>query len=289
VVETEFGFHIIRVTDIKAPKVRSFEEMRSELEADLKKQQAQRKFAETAESFTNGVYEQSDSLKPVADRLKLEIRTAANLTRVPAPGVTGVLASPKFLAAIFSPDAVEKKRNTEAVETAPNQLVAGRITQYTPARTRPFAEVEDAVRTRLLAERAAELASKEGESQLAAWKANPAGAALPAVITLSRDKPQDQPAKVIEAALRVAPTTLPALVGVDLGAQGYAVVRVSKILPRDAVPQANARQEQAQYSQLWSAAEGEAYYNLLKERFKTQMLVARPAAGGSVAQGTSTR
>jgi peptidyl-prolyl cis-trans isomerase D len=109
------------------------------------------------------------------------------------------------------------------------------------------------------------------------------------VITLSRDKPQDQPAKVIEAALRMAPTTLPALVGVDLGAQGYAVVRVSKILPRDAVPQANARQEQAQYSQLWSAAEGEAYYNLLKERFKTQMLVARPAAGGSVAQGTSTR
>ncbi|HBY35153.1 MAG TPA: peptidylprolyl isomerase, partial [Delftia acidovorans] len=92
VVESEFGYHIIKLTDIKAPKQRSFEEMKPELEADLKKQQAQKKFSETAEAFTNGVYEQSDSLKPVADRLKLDIKTASNVMRQPSANATGVLA-----------------------------------------------------------------------------------------------------------------------------------------------------------------------------------------------------
>ena len=166
----------------------SFEEMRGQIENDLKKQQAQRKFAEVADAFTNGVYEQSDSLKPVAERLQLDIRTASNLMRTPAPGATGVLAHPKLLSAIFSPDAVEKKRNTEAVETAPNQLVSARIVQYSPARTRPFAEVKDAVRARLLAERGAELARKEGAIKLAAWRASPTSAELPAAVVVSREQ-----------------------------------------------------------------------------------------------------
>ena len=287
VVETEFGYHIIRLTDIKAPKARSFEDMRDQLEADLKKQQAQRKFAEVADTFTNSVYEQSDSLKPVAERLKLEIKTAANLTRTPAPGTTGVLAHPKFLTAIFAPDAVDKKRNTEAVETAANQLVSGRIVQYTPARTKPFAEVKDIVRTRLVAERGAELARKEGESKLAAWRANPAGADLPAAVVVSRDQTQQQPTKLIEAALRANAASLPAFAGVDLGAQGYAVVRVNKIVPREAATEAAKRQNLSQYSQLWSTAESQAYFNLLKERFKTQILVAKPATGAGGAQSVA--
>ncbi len=36
VVETDFGFHIIQLTDIKAPQQRTFEEMRPQIEADLK-------------------------------------------------------------------------------------------------------------------------------------------------------------------------------------------------------------------------------------------------------------
>jgi peptidyl-prolyl cis-trans isomerase D len=108
VVESEFGYHIIKLTDVKAPKQRSFEEMKPELEAELKKQQAQKKFAESADTFTNTVYEQAESLKPAADRLKLDIKSAANVTRQPGAGATGVLANPKFLGALFAPDAIEK-------------------------------------------------------------------------------------------------------------------------------------------------------------------------------------
>ncbi len=277
VVESEFGYHIIRLTDIKAPKVRSFAEMKPQLEADLKKQQAQRKFAEVADAFTNGVYEQSDSLKPVAERLKLDIQTASNVTRTPAPGATGPLANPKLLNALFGPDAIEKKRNTEAVETAPNQLVAARVVQHTPARTKPLTEVREAVRARLVAERAAGLARKEGAAKLAAWQTNPLSAEFPTALTVSREQTQQMPAKLIDAVLRADSAALPVLVGVDLGAQGYAVARVNKVVAYEPPNEAARRQNLNQYSKLWTGAESLAYFNELKARLKAEILVAKPA------------
>jgi len=289
VVESEFGYHVIKLTDIKAPKQRSFEEMKPELEADIKKQQAQKKFTETAEGFTNSVYEQADSLKPTADRLKLEIKTATGITRSPTPGASGALANAKFLNAIFAADTIEKKRNTEAVEVASNQLISGRITQYIAARTLPLAEVKNIVRQRWLAIRGAEEARKDGIAKLAAWKAAPATAVLPETLAVSRDQPQKQPMQVVDAALRADASALPALAGVDLGAQGYVIVKVLKVLPREASLEAQAQQERAQYSQWWTSAESMAYYNALKGRFKTEIKVTKPVrAKADQLPGTET-
>jgi len=265
------------VTDVKVPKQRNFEQMKPELEAQVAKQLAQRKYAETADTFTNTVYEQSDSLKPVADKLKLQVRTAANVARQPAPGAAGPLANPKFLAALFAADSIEKKRNTEAVEVAPSTLVSGRIVQHTPARTLPLAEVRDRVRERLVAARSAELARKDGMAKLAAWKAAPASASLPPAVVLSRLETRNQPMPVIEAALRVDPAALPGWTGVDLGDQGYAVVKVNKVIQRPAPEPQMAQQERQQYAQAWATAENLAYYNLLKDRFKAQILAPKPA------------
>lgn len=277
VVETEFGFHIIKLTDIKAPRQKSYEEMKPALEAELKQQLAQKKFAETAETFSNAVYEQSDTLRPIAERLKLEVKTAAKLTRTPLAGATGVLANPKFLASLFSPDSVEKKRNTEALEAGPSQLVSGRITQYTPARTLPLAEVKDRVRARLQQQRGAEMARKDGAEKLAAWKTSPSTAVFPAAVVISRDQTQQLPAPVVSAVLSADTSAMPALVGVDLGPQGYAVVNVRKVLPPPEQAAAAAQQAQAQYTQWWTSAESLAYYNILKERFKADIKVSRPA------------
>jgi peptidyl-prolyl cis-trans isomerase D len=288
VVESGFGFHIIRLTDIKAPKQPTFEELRKALEADLKNQQAQRKYAEVAEVFTNAVYEQSDSLKPIAERLKLELKTASNLQRTSTFTVSGVLANPKFLAAVFSADAIDKKRNTEALEIGPNQLVSARIAQHTPSRTLPLTEVRANVRDRLVASRSAELAKQEGASKLAAWRSNPSPANLPPPVTVSREAGQTIKGAVQDAALRADTGSLPVWVGVDLGSEGYAVVRINKALPRTAPSAEVAQQERIQYAQLVANAESEAYYQLLKDRFKVQMKVARPslaaAAGPPAAQ-----
>ena len=287
VVESDFGYHIIQLTDIKEPKQKPFEELRVGIESDLKAQQAKVKYAELAEVFTNMVYEQSDTLKPVAERLKLEVKTATSLTRQPIPGATGVLANAKLLGAIFSPDSIEKKRNTESVEAGGNQMVAARITQYVPAKTLDFADVRSVVKDRVIAQKSVELAKKEGEEKLAAWKANPALATFPAAATVSRDQPQNVPLPVLDAALRLDAAALPQLNGVDLGPQGYAVVRVIAAVARPAPPQAAAKQELVQYSQGWSNAESLAYYNLLKERYKAQIMVTKPvrAAAGNAPTG----
>jgi len=279
IVESDFGYHIIKLTEIKAPKTRSFEEMKEQIEADLKKQQAQRRFAELADSFTNGVYEQSDSLKPVAERLKLDIQKASGIRREPLPGASGVLASPKLLAALFAPDALEKKRNTEAVETGANQLVSARIVKYTPARTLPFAEVRDQVKSRLVAQQSAELARKEGEARLAAWKASPDSAHFSAPQEISREQTQQLPAKVVDAVMKVDATSLPTLVGVDVGAQGFVIARVTKVITPQPPTEAEKRGNLQQYEQLVAAAEAQAYYSLLKEQFKAKILVPKPASG----------
>ena len=285
VIESDFGFHIIRLTDIKTPKQRSFEELRAGLEAELKTQQAQRKFAEVAEIFTNGVYEQSDSLKPMADKLKLELKSVANLQRVPSPSVAGVLANAKFLTALFSADSVEKKRNTEAIEIAPNQLAAGRVIQYAAARTLPLAEVRASVRDRLVASRSVELAKKEGAEKLAAWKQNAASATLPAAVVVSREPGQVVKGPLLNAILRTDASSLPAWSGVDLGAQGYAVFRVNQVMPRTVPAEAAAQQERVQFTKWLSSAENQAYYAVLKERFNVQIKVTRPASN---AQDAST-
>ncbi|MBK0393033.1 SurA N-terminal domain-containing protein [Ramlibacter algicola] len=274
-VESEFGFHIIKLTDVRAP---TYEQVRPELEARLRKEQAQRKFSETASDFQNAVYEATDGYKSVAERFKVDVRTAT-VQRNPAPGSTGPVANPKLLAAVFTPDSIEKKRNTDAVETATGQLVSARIVEYSAARTLPLAEVQDNVRQRLVAARAADMAKKDGMDKLAAWKANPSAATgLSDKVVVSRAEPGKQPRDIIEAALR---TETNAFAGVDLGTAGYAVVKVTQVLPRAKPEPALAQQEVAQYAGAWSGAEALAYYNVLKDRFKTQILVPKPADGES--------
>jgi peptidyl-prolyl cis-trans isomerase D len=251
--------------------------LRACIELDLKSQQAQRKYAEVADIFTNTVYEQADSLKPVADKLKLEIKTGDKVARNPLPGSNGVLANEKFLAAIFSTDSIEKKRNTEAIEIAVSQLIAGRVVAYQPARVVPLTEVRLQVREAVIASKAVELALKDGVEKLTAWKKDATTAPLPVALVVSRDQSQNVQSAILMAALRADPVGVPTWIGVDLGTKGYAVVRVNKVLPRGEVTQASAKQDRSQHAQWWTAAETQAYYEALKDRLKAQILVPNPA------------
>ena len=273
VVESEFGFHIIQVTDIKSPPKRSFESMRAELEPELKKQQAQRKFAEFAEQFSNLVYEQPDSLAPAADKLKLKVVSVKGLTR---EGQPGVLSNAKLLDALFASESVQKKRNTEAVEVGANQLVAARVAQYAPAATQPLESVAAQVRARLVAERAAALAKADGEAKLAAWRAQPGDARLPASITVSRDQSEGLPLKVLTAVLSADLAAGPAWLGLDEGASGFVIAKVIKSVPRQAPAPEMARQEANELAELWSGAETAAYMAYLKAKYKADIRVPVP-------------
>lgn len=269
VVETDFGYHIIRLDAVRGGDKKPFEAVRAEIEDEVKKQLAQKKYAEAAEQFTNLAYEQADSLQPLVDKLKL-VKQTASVQRTPAPGATGALASVKLLTAVFGNDAVKNKRNTEAVEVGPNQLAAARVLQHQPARVQTLAEVLPRVRERVVAEQAAAAARKAGAAKLAALRAGADASTLPTAVLISRANASTQPREVVDAVLRADATKLPQWLGVDLGDNGYAVVHLIAIKPlaEDAPERA---QLLPRYAQAWGAAESQAYYGALKTRFKVRI------------------
>jgi peptidyl-prolyl cis-trans isomerase D len=276
VVETEFGLHLISLTDIKAPVVKSFEAMRPQLEAELRRQQAQKSFAELSVNFSDMVYEQSDNLSAAAAKFGLAVQTQKGVERAAGPDskIPAVLASPKLLEAVFAEDSIRQKRNISAVEAAPGQLVSARVLAHYPAAARPLKEVAPAVRDVLLGQKAAALAKTEGEAQLKAWKEGAAPtSALAAAKVVSRMQPQGLPARLLAAAMTAQlAKEAPAWAGVDLGEQGYAVVRVNKVLPREAPVAAQAEQERQQLNQLWAQAEGKLFLQALRKRHEAVVL-----------------
>ncbi|HOM13681.1 MAG TPA: SurA N-terminal domain-containing protein [Rubrivivax sp.] len=268
VVASDFGYHIIQLTGVRGGEKRPFEQVRAEIEAEVKKQLAQKRFAEAAEQFTNTVYEQPESLQPVIDKLKLEKHTAL-VQRTPAPGAVGALGSAKLLEAVFADDALRNKRNTDAVEVGPNQLASARVLEHLPARTLPLAEVKEQVRARLVAEQAAALARKEGQALLAQLRKD-ATLALPHSEAIGRMSAQQVPVQVIDAVLAADAAKLPVPLGVDLGEQGFWVGKVMQVLPRDAAL-ADTQALQTQYAQAVAAAQMQAYFDALKERYKVEI------------------
>lgn len=269
IVETEFGLHLIEVTDARGGAQRSFESMRAELEAEVRGQLAQKRFTELAEQFTNMV-DQETSLQPVADKFKLELRQAKDLHRTPAPNASGALANPKLLAEVFSADSLSKKQNLQALDLGGNQLVSARVLSHNPAHKQPLDEVKAKVRDAVLADKAAAAARTEGAERLKAWQADASGAKLGNAVLLSRQT-QEQPRALVEAVLRHAAEPLPAWIGVDLGAQGYAVVKLNQIMPADQTALGGPARVQSQFAQVWGQAESEAYYAALRERFKVKI------------------
>jgi peptidyl-prolyl cis-trans isomerase D len=138
-VQTDFGWHVIRVNAVKAAHVPPFDEVKAQIENELKRQQSAQKFAAAADQFQNLVYEQADSLNGAAKALNLTVEITPFITRAQAQAIAK--GNAKFVQALFSPESVQGKRNTDAIEIGQNSLIAARIVEYKPAAPRPFDDV----------------------------------------------------------------------------------------------------------------------------------------------------
>ena len=230
-VRSDFGWHVIQVTGIKARKTLSFDEAKAQIEQDLKTQKATRKFAETAEQFQNLVYEQAESLQPVANALNLQVQTTPLITRAQVQALG--MGNPKFAQAIFSPESLQAKRNSEAIEVAPNTLMAARVVEYKPATPRPFDEVKSEIRRQLEARAAGELAQKAGQEKLVLLESGKdAGLNFAKPLTVTRNQ-QPQQGLSPDALTRIFQANaekLPAYVGAT-GPAGFSIYKVIKVLP----------------------------------------------------------
>jgi len=262
VAESKFGFHVLRV-GVQPGKARSFEQVRKELAEELAKQKAGRKFAEAGEAFSNLVYEQSDSLKPAAEKFKLQIQSTGWVAKS-ARQELGALDNPKLLAALFSADVLQNKRNTDAVQVAPGVLVAARVVEHRPEEQLNYEQVKPSIGETLRRRAAAALAQKDGEAKLAQLReGKDPGLKWSPPRTASRRETQGMPFEVVQRAMSVDVSKLPAYVGVPF-AEGYLLLRVSKVIDADAKdvdPQTAAR-----IAGLYGRSQYDAYLGSLRAR-----------------------
>ncbi len=270
IVESDFGFHIIKLTGQHVAREKPLAEVRGEIERELKSSAVARKFAEAAESFSNMVYEQSDSLQPVAEQFKLKIQRSDWIGREANPAA-GVLGNAKLLAAVFSDDTIQNKRNTEAVEVAQNTLVAARIAEYQPASVQPLAGLQATIEKLLVNQEAQKLARADGEARLAALQSGTDKLAWGADKVVSRMDARLLPPQAAPLVFRMDKSKLPGYAGVDLPGKGYALYRLSKVTPGAALDTARRQGLQGQLRSLAAQQEVDMYLSALRARYKVDV------------------
>jgi len=230
-VETQYGYHVIKLEGIRSTPVPTFEELQGELEADLRRQEANKRFAEAAEEFSNLVYEQPDTLQPVADRFKVEVQKSDWMSPQGAEDAP-LLNHEKVLAALFEDEAIKDRRNIEAVEVAPTLLLSARVTDHQASKERPLAEARPDILRRLTQEKAAKMAQSEGEARLAALKKGEGvGLAWTAPELINRDQRQTGiPPEAARAVFSADTAKLPAYVGHTLEDGRYVLFRISRVI-----------------------------------------------------------
>jgi peptidyl-prolyl cis-trans isomerase D len=289
-VQTDFGFHIIQVTDVKKPDVPPLAQVRDKIEAEIRNQLATKRTSEMAETLTNIAYEQPGSLKPAAEKLNLEVKTAENLTRQPNPAspADAPYNQPKFLSALFSEDALKNKNNTEVIEVAPNTLIVGRVLEHQPATKRPFEQVKEAIRKEVVQQQAIELAQQAGEERLEALKSGAQPSGFGAAKTVSRNDLAGLPPQGFLAAMKADAQKLPTYVGVELP-NGYHVYRINEVrVPENADPQRTEMLKQ-QVETLMGSQETVAYIEALKAKAETEILQNAPATSTAETAGVDSQ
>jgi peptidyl-prolyl cis-trans isomerase D len=263
-VESEFGYHIIKLSGITGQSS-SFEQMKPQIKAELIFQKAQAKYAELSEDFSNMVYEQSASLEPVAKKFNLQLQTTALLSR--ADGAK-FFKNDKLMAMAFSDEVLKEKRNSEAVEVSPNNLVAVRVVEYKPEAPRSFDEVKSGIETVLKLEQAVKLATEKGESVLAKLKSGDVKESLdwiPSVV-VDRKNAQGLSNAVMNQVFKIPADKLPAFAGFVDENKSYIIVKLMAVTNQLGDDDEAKKSAEADYQSALAAEYISAYASSLKAK-----------------------
>ena len=178
-VETEFGWHLIKLEDVKEARTRPFEDadVQAELLAAYRQRDAERRYQELSEKIEQTAFESPSSLDPVAQASGLQVQTSAWFSRTEG---TGIAALPAVRDAAYSDDVLTANENSRPVAAGENHVVVLRKLEHEPARQRPLEEVASAIREQLKVEGARAKAASEAREALEAMAS---GRALEQVVT----------------------------------------------------------------------------------------------------------
>lgn len=280
-VESDFGWHIIYVTDIRPSAVRPFEAVRSDIEAEYIGQMALREFSEKAEDFTNIVYEQADSLEPVAKKFGLTIHKADNVTRA---GVTDEalkgLFNEHMIDNLYGDECLKEKRNSSAVEVGSNKLVAARVVKHFPTAVSPFDDVKAEIADGMKLRKAAELAKAAGEKKLAEVRASKSLDGFSAPVWVSRQRTLGHPAELVDRMVALPADKLPAYTGMAVEGGAYIIgfVKGTKVqTPKPEELKSLARE----FATIYGEADRRGYLSALRTELGEEMLQPKFIEGES--------
>jgi peptidyl-prolyl cis-trans isomerase D len=288
VVASPAGFHVLKVTDFQPSSVKPLAEVRSQIVAEIRKQLASARFSDMATQLTKLVYDQRDSLQPAADALGLKLRTAGGITRTGllpsaqagADAAAGspdavLLDNPRVRQALFTPDVLRDKSNSGVIELSPDTMLTVRVLEVKPAHIPALADVQDSIRERLTAERAADAARLAGEAALKTLQgAAPAATATEgfgSTLTVSRQTTQGLARPVLEAIMRMKPNQdKPAFAGVSVG-PNFTLVRLDRV-EAGTVTDEDRASLAMQMASVWGQAEAAAALEALRQEHGVKVL-----------------
>jgi len=278
-VRSQFGYHLIEVTEIQPEAVKPFEEVRDQLFAEASRSAAEGAFYDLSERLANLVYESPDSLVPAAEALGLQVQTSDWLER---RGGEGLLANPKVLAAAFSEEVVRGGTNSDLIEPEPEalQVLVLRVTEHEEAAPRPLETVREEIITAIRDQKASEAADTAAKAMTERLRAGEALTALAGAYPVTeaglvQRRAQGVPAEVLDLAFSLPkPASGAASYGSRKAAGGDGlVVAVTEVVDGDlaSLDEAARAQTGRQLAQILSRN----YYDTLLEDMETRARIQR--------------
>ncbi|MCO6429199.1 SurA N-terminal domain-containing protein [Nitrosomonas communis] len=269
-VKTSFGFHIIRLAEIKPADVAPLEEVRNDIEQLLKRQKAASSFGEAAEDFSNTVYEQSDTLQLAAERFGLSVKQSEWIDKKSKEPT--IIANKKLLAAVFSDDAINDGRNTEAIEVMPDTFVSARVLEHKPAAIQSLDVVRDEIIKRVKQQLAAEMAEKEGRAKLAQLQAGESDSiSWSGTKEVSYMQSQGMNIGALRTIFQTETDKLPAYTGVA-GSDGvFNLIRINRVIEPASSDKAQYQVIENQLRQMLVQEELSSYQLGLRQRYDVKI------------------
>jgi len=271
-VETPFGFHIIKLTEVKSADVASLDDVRELIGQLLQRQKVADRFGEMSEDFSNIVYEQNDSLQPVTQMFNLPVQQSDWIDRNSKE--PSILANERLLQAIFSENTIRDHFNTESVEVAPDTFVSARVVEHRPASAQSVGLVRDKIVELLKKQLALEMAEKEGKQKLASLQSGEAEEAFEwgESQEISFVQKNGNSEEILHALFQADVAKLPAYTGVITNKGEFALIRINQVKQTDAgskSPQFNLVLDQLQ--QAHGQEELAAYISGLRQRYEVEI------------------
>ena len=136
-VVTEFGVHVVKLTEDAENVYQAYEEVSDRIERELKRAEVDLLFAERIEDMSNLAFETGD-LITISEQLGLEIQSADS---VPRAGSSGLFANQALITAAFSDEVMLEGSNSDVIEIGDNQAVVLRVEQFNESAVLPLEDV----------------------------------------------------------------------------------------------------------------------------------------------------